>query len=154
MFLDERKRNPGYALIGLRTTAPCRTSIAATSFPRRGCYCYCTSKTERFYNPVPRFSLPPVERTRLKVIFTRPTHSGRCLVKLQALETNHTISLQKRFRCTQPLRSKYAIFTHIYLSQEPFTLSPTSSPGRFSLALEVGREKALASTGRSVIVIG
>ena len=25
---------------------------------------------------------------------------------------------------------------------------PTSSPGRFSLALEVGREKALASDGR------
>ena len=30
----------------------------------------------------------------------------------------------------------------------------TSSPGRFSLALGAGREKALASAGRSVIVIG
>ena len=30
----------------------------------------------------------------------------------------------------------------------------TSSPGRFYLALEVGQEKALASTGQSVILIG
>ena len=30
----------------------------------------------------------------------------------------------------------------------------TSSPGRFSLALGAGREKALASAGRSVILIG
>ena len=29
----------------------------------------------------------------------------------------------------------------------------TSSPGRFSLALEVGRENALASAGQSVILI-
>ena len=31
---------------------------------------------------------------------------------------------------------------------------PTSSPGRFSLAFEVGREKALASAGQTVILIG
>ena len=31
---------------------------------------------------------------------------------------------------------------------------PTSSPRRFSLALGAGREKALASAGRSVILIG
>ena len=33
-------------------------------------------------------------------------------------------------------------------------LTTTSSPGRFSLALEVGREKALLSAGQSVILIG
>ena len=33
------------------------------------------------------------ERLRpVELIFTRPTHSGWCLLKLQALETNHTIS--------------------------------------------------------------
>ena len=34
------------------------------------------------------------------------------------------------------------------------TPPPTLFPGRFSLALEVGREKALALAGRSVILIG
>ena len=44
----QRKRNPGTALIGLRTTTPSRMSIA------------------------------PVKQ---KVLFTRPKHSGRCLLK-------------------------------------------------------------------------
>ena len=35
--------------------------------------------------------LRPVEYL-LHVLYTRPTHSGQCLLKLQALETNHTIS--------------------------------------------------------------
>ena len=39
------------------------------------------------------------------------------------------------------------VYTHVKINS-------TSSPGRFSLALEVGREKVLASAGQSVILIG
>ena len=48
MFFNKRKRNPGLALIGLRTTAPSRTSVALV---------------------------------KQKVLFTRPKHSGQCLLK-------------------------------------------------------------------------
>ena len=37
-----------------------------------------------------RTFIAPVKQ---EVLFTRPTHSGQCLLKLQALETNYTRSL-------------------------------------------------------------
>ena len=41
--VNKRKRNPGSALIGLQTTAPCRTSVTLACDRYTGCYC--TSKT-------------------------------------------------------------------------------------------------------------
>ena len=53
-------------------------------------------------------------------------------------------------RNTHLSRQRHPTFSYVKRALS----SPTSSPGRFSLALEVGREKALASAGESVILIG
>ena len=63
------------------------------------------------------------------VLFTRPTHSGHCLLRLQALDTEpydifskssyNDTQFKYRFRCTQPLRSKYAIIIFIYRKNHP-----------------------------------
>ena len=76
--------------------------------------------------------LAPVKQN---VLFTRPTHSGQFLLRLQALDTEQYDIFSKpsyndkqfkwRFRCTQPLRSKYTIIILIYGNHQlpPFPLN-------------------------------
>ena len=70
-----------------------------------------------------RSVITPVKQN---VPFTRPTHSGQCFLRLQALDTEpydifskpsyNDTQFKLKFRCTQPLRSKYAIIIFIYIA--------------------------------------
>ena len=67
---------------------------------------------------------PVIAPVKQNVLFTRPTNSGQCPLRLQALETEQYDIFSKpsyndkqfnlRFRSTQPLRSKYAIIIFMY----------------------------------------
>ena len=72
------------------------------------------------------------------------------------------IQALKKFLCT-PFASRPLIYSYWAfeitpcIAHQPDGIHPvqtTSFPGRFSLDLEVGREKALASAGQYVILIG